>query len=170
MGENWQAENFEFKKNINYENAGGGFVWINKEFLPDEIKKVEYGNLFAYMYRRFGIPQHGSDSHKEIANWYITTPKSNVALRVSPRPSGISHSFGYVINLGVYGDRFNEQQKSIVKKALVSAMSDLLTPVYVRDVPITAAGRTEDHETECDSWLWAGYGVPVEHFEEKFGE
>jgi len=56
---------------------------------------ADYGSLFAYMFRRFGFPQLGSDSHKELVSYVITTEMKGVYLDVSPRPSGIEHSFGY---------------------------------------------------------------------------
>ena len=171
----WHSENFIFKERIRYENAGGGFVWPEK-IIPLELKEASYGNLFTYMYRRFGIPSHGSDGYKEIANWYIITPNEDIALRVSPRPSGIKYSFGYVINRSEYHDNRNETQVHIVTEALLSTMNDLLSPVFVRDVPINAIGcisddyNWDDNANECDPWKWAGYGVSIEYFKETFGE
>jgi len=178
----WHAENFKTEDEKNYEDAGGGFVWPEK-FMPDIVRRIEYGNLFAYLYRRFGIPSWGSDDHKEIANWYITTPDPAVALRISPKPnrssiavlnSGINHNFGYVIDTGVYRDRRNDRQVKAVEQALSAAMLDLLSPVFVRDVPIDAAGCVLDGssalESECDCWEWAGYGVHSDYFKERYPE
>lgn len=173
MDNKWHAENFNFNTQARYDNAGGGFVWI-EDFLPEQFIKAEYGSLFAYMYRRFGIPQYGSDGHKEIAIWYITTPDPHVALRVSPKPSGIEHSFGYVIDLRIYNDRRKEKQVKAVQKAMIAAILDLLTPVFVRDVPIDAIGISKGsadiYDNACDVWRWAGYGVPVEYFETQYKE
>lgn len=171
MNDKWKAENFDITSWANRENASGGFVWV-EDFLPDKFKLVEYGNLFAYMYRRFGIPQFGSDDHKEIANWYITTPDPAVALRVSPRPSGVNHSFGYVIDQRIYDNWQSKSQVNAVQKALSIAISDLLTPVFVRDVPINAIGRVKRKDAldnACDEWKWAGYGVSIEYFEKEYG-
>ncbi len=155
-----------------WRGAMGGLVFV-EDFMPDDVRKMEYGPLFAYMYRRFGVPEWGSDSHKEIANWYITTPDPNVALCVSPRPSGITHSFGYLVNIKKYNDRRDDPNtEAAVKKALTAAMLDLLVPVFVRDVPINGIGRVVEHAKmkSVDEFEWAGYGVDHAYFEKAYGE
>ena len=47
-----------------------------------------------------------------------------------------------------------------VNQALFDAMQELLTPVYVRDVPINLFGRCEDTDTAAPRSKYAGYGVP----------
>jgi len=156
--------------------AMGGFV-VAECWLSEEMQKVEYGPLFVYMYRRFGVPQRGSDCYKEIANWYLSTPDDAVALCVSPRPSGAFYSFGYAINLGVYSGPRSKEQIQAVNSALCIAANDLLCPVAVRDVYINALGIVpEDNLTFLDEDVqaversrWAGYGVPHLYFEERYG-
>lgn len=169
----WHSENTKEKHTRTWDTAMGGFVWT-EDFMPDEIKTMEYGPLFAYMYRRFGVPEYGSDSHKEIANWYVTTPDPSVSLCVSPRPSGVEHSFGFSIDMSVYNDRRNSEQIKSVESALSKAMLDLLTPVFVRDVPINGNGlipndsplmKTDD---ECPHFEWAGFGVVHEYFKDRY--
>jgi hypothetical protein len=163
----WYSENFVFQKNVKYDGAGGGFGYPEK-FMPKEFETVEYGPLFAYMYRRFGIPQYGSDDLKDIALWYITTPDPAVALRIAPKPS--SAIYGYAVDISIYNNRRDVEQVKAVQVAMKSALMDLLRPVFVRDVAINAAGRIDQYENECEAWEWAGYGVPIEYFEEKFGD
>ena len=45
---------------------------------------VPGGTLIAYMIRRFGWPNDGSDDHKELCSWSITTPIEGVWLGVTP--------------------------------------------------------------------------------------
>lgn len=45
---------------------------------------VPGGWLFPYMVRRFGWPNSGSDDHKDLCAWLLTTPVDGVFLRVSP--------------------------------------------------------------------------------------
>ena len=173
----WHAETWKGVKKEEarlWRGAKSGFVDPGK--FAELTGNAEYGPLFAYMYRRFGVPEFGSDNHKEIANWYITTPDKNVVLCVSPRPSGCRHSFGYMMNIAVYDDwryRNNDTQIKKVEAAIRAAMVDLCTPVFVRDVPINAAGRVPDDsdiEEECPPFAWAGYGVDHTYFEKEFGK
>lgn len=134
----WSTKLFVFKEKEKYENGMGGFVWV-EDFLPNKLIKCKYGELFTYLYRRFGI-HHTGDKDREIARWILTTPDENVALVVSPRPSGITHSFGYVINRKTYRGRMDSKQVLAVQSALSAAMLDLLFPVWVRDIPINCLG------------------------------
>lgn len=63
-----------------------------------DLTKDRYGNLFTYMWRRFGPPPFGSDDYKEIANWFITTPMPHVYLGVNPNPSGLLYAFRYAVS------------------------------------------------------------------------
>ncbi|MGH8159262.1 MAG: hypothetical protein ACREPQ_14170 [Rhodanobacter sp.] len=45
---------------------------------------VDYGHLFAYLFRRFGYPNIGWDDYKEMAAYALTTPRSDMLLFVSP--------------------------------------------------------------------------------------
>jgi hypothetical protein len=40
--------------------------------------------LAAYMIRRFGPPNHGSDPHKQLCSWTLSTPEPRLALVVTP--------------------------------------------------------------------------------------
>lgn len=167
--EKWHAEIWKEKERALWRGAMGGLVDPGE--FADLTGNAEYGPLFAYMYRRFGVPEFGSDGHKEIANWYITTPDKNVVLCVSPRPSGCRYSFGYMINTAVYNERARKNEP--VEVAIKAAMTDLCTPVFVRDVPINATGRiSHDVEIneECPPFKWAGYGVDHTYFDKEFGE
>jgi hypothetical protein len=54
------------------------------ESLP--AKEIDYGRLFTYAFRRFGLPNAGSDGYKEIANWFLTTPHPDLLLILRPTP------------------------------------------------------------------------------------
>jgi len=45
---------------------------------------LDYGHLFTYCFRRFGFPNWGSDSYKDIAQWMLTTPHPDLVLCVRP--------------------------------------------------------------------------------------
>lgn len=59
---------------------------------------ANYATLFAYLWRRFGPPSEGSDEYKELVCYYLTTPVTGVAFRVSPSLSGVYLSFGYALS------------------------------------------------------------------------
>lgn len=45
---------------------------------------LDYGALIAYCLRRFGFPNRGSDSYKDIAAWWLTTPHPDLILCICP--------------------------------------------------------------------------------------
>jgi len=53
---------------------------------------------FAYLWRRFGPPAHGSDEHKNLCCYYLTTNRSDVALSVYPKALPLFYSIGYLLS------------------------------------------------------------------------
>jgi|GEM_PF-3913369 len=45
---------------------------------------IEYGSLFAYLFRRFGYPNTGWDDYKELAQYHLSTPCKDMTLQVTP--------------------------------------------------------------------------------------
>ena len=45
---------------------------------------LDYGHLFTYVFRRWGFPNWGSDSYKDIAQWFLTTPRQDLVLCIRP--------------------------------------------------------------------------------------
>ncbi len=57
---------------------------------------IEYGPLFAYLFRRFGYPNYGWDDYKELAKYILSTPLPDMVLKIVPycgNSSDISFSF-----------------------------------------------------------------------------
>lgn len=57
---------------------------------------IEYGPLFAYLFRRFGYPNYGWDDYKELSKYILSTPLNDMVLKVVPccgNSSDISFSF-----------------------------------------------------------------------------
>lgn len=50
--------------------------------------KIDYGHLFAYLFRRFGYPNVGWDSYKNLVCYLLTTPLPNLFLRITPYVGG----------------------------------------------------------------------------------
>lgn len=62
------------------------FQPINPVLQTLPVKELDYGKLFTYAFRRFGLPNAGSDGYKEIANWYLKTPHPDLLLIIRPTP------------------------------------------------------------------------------------
>ena len=50
--------------------------------------ELEYGNLFAYLFRRFGYPNQAWDHSTDLAHYLLTTPRRDLFLSVVPRIDG----------------------------------------------------------------------------------
>ncbi len=59
------------------------------ETLPS--KEIDYGRLFTYAFRRFGLPNIGSDSYKDIAEWILKTSHPELFLVLRPQPLAEAH-------------------------------------------------------------------------------
>jgi len=175
MARKWHARLLKLKGSAeHWEGAMAGIADPGK-YADEILPNGNYSSLFVYMFRRFGIPENGSDPYKEIACWYLTTPDVAVGLSVSPRPNGLRYSFGYWVNINVYEYHSHDERDAIekvVEPALRQAMTDLLTPTNVRDVFINAVGIVRDDDigrTLCNPSKWAGFGVTSDYYK-KFKE
>lgn len=165
----WQAEIWKHPADGLWQEAKGGEIWPG-DIAFKIVGDINYGTLFTYMFRRFGPTEYGSDDYKNIAEWFLTTPNKNVALIVSPNPSGCKHCFGYMVNSGEFSHRWSEAQRQAVTLALTATIKDLLYPTNVRDVFINAAGCLDDFPGRCYHYFkWAGYGVSLSYFEKTYG-
>lgn len=87
------------KKGVRYESLQFGHVidcepeacgLADPVIAPIVGDKVEYGPLFAYLFRRFGYPNCGWDNYKELARYLLTTPRPDLLLEVVPYAGGTS--------------------------------------------------------------------------------
>ena len=61
-------------------------------------KEVQQGSLFAYLFRRFGNPNKGSDPDKELAAYLLTTTRKDMLLKIVPYAGGdVSISFTFLV-------------------------------------------------------------------------
>jgi hypothetical protein len=68
--------------------------------IADEVfgEEINFGTLFAYLFRRFGLPNSPSDDYKDIAQYLLTTPMKGLFLSVRIIPhNNTSLLFGYVM-------------------------------------------------------------------------
>jgi hypothetical protein len=52
---------------------------------------------FAYLWRRFGPPWHGSDDYKDLGGYILSTPHPEVFLDIGLSGAGLEYSIGYLI-------------------------------------------------------------------------
>lgn len=154
---------------------------INATFLADQIwPGVQYGNAFAYLFRRFG--ETGPfDWHKQLCNYDLTTPDEEVGFWLSCCPSSVGMEPGFWLADRLhreimlndyrkacdwpladpsgpdYGTRIPPEGTASRRAidAIAEGMRDLFRPVYVRDVPINIMGKMTDAD--------AGKLEPAEH-------
>lgn len=61
--------------------------------------EIQQGALFAYLFRRFGNPNKGSDPDKELAAYLLTTTRPDMLLKISPYVGGnVSISFTFLVS------------------------------------------------------------------------
>lgn len=67
--------------------AGGGTVSSHKDRARVILKGANYATMLAYLWRRFGPPPTGWDPHKELVNYWLTTPVDGIAFGLACSPS-----------------------------------------------------------------------------------
>lgn len=120
------------------------------------LKDANYAHLYAYMIRRFGYPQFGGDSAKDLSGrWLLTTPERDIYVQVSPSLNGVVFNFQPVIAIvdddELSWEKLARSELERVAAAYRTVLLDLLRPVSVRDSWINAMGIVDD-----DSELLAG--------------
>lgn len=88
--------------------------------IPEDItsaiaynRNLNYGEAFAYLYRRFGDSPEKGDEYKDLAVYYLSTPLESVALAVFP------HRESYPFKCLVDGDTRKKlyQEREIITDA-----------------------------------------------------
>lgn len=112
-----------------------------------------------YLLRRFGYPIRGWDGYKDVIEYHLTTPDLDVALLCRPA-SDLRWSFGFVLSKAFGLEAEKAERKWFTSRATTpieslpvyqridsairAAMTELLRPVYIRDVDYNLLGRIED--------------------------
>ena len=140
---------------------------------------------FAYLWRRFGPPWHGSDPLKDICAYVLTTPDPEVWLEVVPCIGSVHGSAHYLVTMTLFDTAQHEMVRRRRKpggpgktamriaKALRATMQALLAPVFVRDGAINIVGYVADPYAAGEpvaASLYAGLGVPKAAMDERLKE
>jgi hypothetical protein len=65
------------------------------------IHQVNYGELFAYLFRRFGYPVYGWDGYKALVKYVLTTPLKDMWLSIIPYPGHNDLTFSFLVKQDV---------------------------------------------------------------------
>ncbi len=178
-------------KGTKYTAAGSG-IFDPGEIAQQVLPGLRGGQLFAYLFRRFGYPSWGWDEYKNLVSYLITTPLPEVFLSITPymgsdRPEQLYDPtdlmFGYCVDQKIEKQDYypclrkdghaaweEHPRYKACQQAFEAAMRDLLRPVYVRDVPINCYGRVDDDDEQLpemvEHYHAAGYPIPLVLFED----
>lgn len=97
-----------------YEGAMGGIFWLDKDAKKILSGKINYGEAFAYLFRRFGYPRFGWDGYKTLVHYYLSTPMDGVVLIVEPNAFGVC-PFGYILRKDLDIKCYEEEHKPITE-------------------------------------------------------
>ncbi len=102
--------------------------------------KVSSGDMFLYLYRRFGPPSSHGDTFKSAGDYYLTTPMQGVYLRISATGNDWTEGFFGFLAKGEIWERLREEEYKDeaptadgVQAALVETIQGLLAYTNVRD-------------------------------------
>ena len=144
----------------------------------------------AYLWRRFGPPWWGADSHKKLVSYILTTHDPDIFLEMNLSGSALRSSAAHLMSRTLYEeamqpyaapepcptwpdlDNWREVGGIVtrVNQALFDAMKELERPVYVRDVAINIFGRCDDTDTPAEYSKYAGYGIPQHAMDDWIGQ
>ena len=95
----WQAEQLPYPRDGDYYGAKMGLFDLSED-TEKIVGKLNAGNTFMYLFRRFGYPFFGWDGYKKLVQYAITTPMPGVILTVEPNVTG-GGTFGYMLREGI---------------------------------------------------------------------
>lgn len=78
-----------------FDSVFNGNSVAKKVWGAKSLKLESTFSAFAYLTRRFGPTIHGSDPHKDLAQYCLTTPNKEVAVFLSLGSAGLAYSLGY---------------------------------------------------------------------------
>lgn len=154
---------------------GMGFFDIGDE-ARKEFPNWNYGEAFAYLWRRFGPPEIGWDGYKQLVNYYLTTKMKGLYLTCSPYLDDAAISFGFMFDENTIGakiaadiskpkEEWSDYTK-IVHSTLCDAMRELKRPTNVRDWFINIEGHVKDEDIHypVNYSIRTGFGIEPDYF------
>lgn len=164
-------------------NAGCDFwnpVDIMTDFYGQAIDNSWTGLIaFAYLWRRFGPPEYGSDDYKDMGCYFFTTPDPDVIFGFYCKPNLV-----YSLTIGLKREIYNSVAKDFspehkeeaakieekVNSAVRQGLAELLKPTNVRDWEFNIIGEPGNYNDLVPYSKYAGWGVDRKHLEKQIAE
>ncbi len=110
----WQAEQAPYPSEVTY--RGDSTCIFELETAAEEITgKLNAGDVFMYLFRRFDYPKFGWDDQKQLVIFRITTPMPGVILMVEP-PVTDAFTFGYILRKDIAEAYAEEDRKPFTER------------------------------------------------------
>ena len=110
----YQAEQAPYPADADY--CGESSCIFELESAAEEIVgKPASGDVFMYLFRRFGYPIFGWDDQKNLVIYRITTPMPGVILMVEPPVTG-AFTFGYIMRRDIAETYAEEDRKPFTER------------------------------------------------------
>ena len=112
--ERWQAEQPPYPLDADY--CGESSHIFELESAAEMITgKLDAGDVFMYLFRRFGYPKFGWDDQKQLVVYRLTTPMPGVILIVEPNVTG-AFLFGYIMRKDIAEAYAEEDRKPFTER------------------------------------------------------
>jgi len=113
MDEMFHAEPARPKKDLRYHGVGSGIIDIGSE-AEEILGEINYGEAFAYLFRRFGFSAFGCDDFKDLVKYILTSPVEDTFLVVKPN-TATDISFAYLVPDKIYGEILREDSTPVIE-------------------------------------------------------
>lgn len=158
-----QQKRFDRNDQKSYTSALGGRTDIT-ELAERILGRPRPGDTLLYLVRRFGYTCNGSDAHKGVCDYILTTPDPDVMLDIRIKADRVDFAAYLEESLSdraafAVRDPADETLKRI-HAALAPTLTALLEPVLVRDNPINLHGVCAYPAYAPPRPASAGCGVP----------
>jgi hypothetical protein len=110
----WQAEQAPYPLDVDY--CGESSYIFDLEAATEQIVgKLNGGDTFIYLFRRFGYPRFGWDDQKQLVLYRITTPMPGVILLIEPDVTG-AFTFAYILRKDIAEAYAEEDRKPFTER------------------------------------------------------
>lgn len=124
-------------------------------------ESLNYGNLFAYLFRRFGFPNAGHDNYKQLCKYRLTTPIPGMLLQVTPYAAGTSSiSFHFFVSNGVSKklDDYQHRDRNAWKQRMMDWVeANNLLPEWISKYALDCSKRYGEEITWRQAFSTMGY-------------
>lgn len=118
---------------------------------------------FAYLWRRFGPPWFGSDSHKDLCLYALSTDDKEVIITISPTGSALKYGIGVGVTKKL-NDQFEEQTRKAYR-AYHRAFKEWLKKTFPKVFKKMSLTKTWEEQPEFYDSYWKAFSENQSRFE-----